>query len=154
MISFGEGLQVITDALGEKLGDQVRLKHTAKGVRYESSGWQIDFQEDVAESGTNHSSVLLALPAFRLPELGILCNGKRTDLDLLGNIEHPPVTSVVLGFRREDVAHPLDGFGVLIPELEKFNSLGTIFSSSLFPSRAPRGHVTLTSYIGGTRAPD
>ena len=153
-ISFIGGLQVITDALGEKLGDQVRLKHTAKGVRYENSGWQIDFQEDVFESGTNHSSVLLALPAFRLAELGILCNGKRTNLDLLGNIEYPPITSVVLGFRREDVTHPLDGFGVLIPEIEKFNSLGTIFSSSLFPSRAPRGHVTLTSYIGGTRAPD
>ena len=153
-ISFDEGLQVLTDALRGKLSDQVNLKHIVKGVRCKNSGWQIDFQNDVAESATNHSSVLLALPAFHLAQMGILCNGKRTDLDLLGHIEHPPVTSVVLGFRREDVTHPLDGFGVLIPEIEKFNSLGTIFSSSLFPSRAPRGHVTLTSYIGGTRAPD
>jgi oxygen-dependent protoporphyrinogen oxidase len=64
------------------------------------------------------------------------------------------VSSVVLGFRREDVAHPLDGFGVLIPEVEKFSILGTIFSSSLFPNRAPAGHVTLTCYLGGARNPD
>jgi len=52
------------------------------------------------------------------------------------------------------VAHPLDGFGMLVPEIEGFNILGTLFSSSLFPNRAPEGYVTLTSYIGGTRAPD
>jgi oxygen-dependent protoporphyrinogen oxidase len=71
----------------------------------------------------------------------------------LSEIHYPPVSALVLGFRREDVAHPLDGFGVLIPEIERFNILGTVFSSSLFPKRAPAGHVTLTSYIGGTRAP-
>jgi oxygen-dependent protoporphyrinogen oxidase len=43
---------------------------------------------------------------------------------------------------------------MLIPEVERFHILGTLFSSSLFPNRAPRGHVTLTSYIGGTRAPE
>jgi oxygen-dependent protoporphyrinogen oxidase len=61
---------------------------------------------------------------------------------------------VVLGFRRKDVAHPLDGFGMLIPKAEGFRILGTIFSSSLFPNRAPADCVTLTSYLGGARAPD
>src|SRR5438876_828150 len=57
-------------------------------------------------------------------------------------------------FRREDVAHPCQGFGMLIPKVEGFKILGTIFSSSLFPSRAPAGHLTLTSYIGGERYPE
>jgi oxygen-dependent protoporphyrinogen oxidase len=72
----------------------------------------------------------------------------------LANIHYPPVASVVLGFRRQNVAHPLDGFGMLIPRLEGFRILGSIFSSSLFPNRAPAGHVTLTSYIGGARSPE
>ena len=61
---------------------------------------------------------------------------------------------MVLGFRREDVAHPCEGFGMLIPKIEGFKILGTIFSSSLFPNRAPAGHLTLTSYIGGERYPE
>jgi oxygen-dependent protoporphyrinogen oxidase len=61
---------------------------------------------------------------------------------------------VVLGFRREDVAHPCQGFGLLIPKVEGFKILGTIFSSSLFPNRAPAGHLTLTSYVGGERYPE
>lgn len=72
----------------------------------------------------------------------------------LGDIHYPPVTSLVLGFRRGDVAHLCDGFGMLIPEVERFNLLGTIFSSSLFPGRAPKGHILLSSYLGGARAPE
>jgi len=63
------------------------------------------------------------------------------------------VASVVVSFRREDVAHPLDGFGMLIPEKEGFSILGALFSSSLYPNRAPAGEVTITCYIGGARQP-
>jgi oxygen-dependent protoporphyrinogen oxidase len=76
------------------------------------------------------------------------------DLSPLSEIRYPPVASVVLGFCREDVAHPCEGFGMLIPKLEGFKILGTIFSSSLFPNRAPARHLTLTSYVGGERYPE
>jgi oxygen-dependent protoporphyrinogen oxidase len=49
---------------------------------------------------------------------------------------------------------PLDGFGVLVPEVERRNILGAIFSSSLFSHRAPAGHVTISCYMGGMRAPE
>jgi oxygen-dependent protoporphyrinogen oxidase len=75
------------------------------------------------------------------------------DFSSLGEVYYPPVASVVLGFNRADVAHPLDGFGMLIPEKEGLNILGALFSSSLFPHRAPQGEVTITCYIGGARQP-
>jgi protoporphyrinogen/coproporphyrinogen III oxidase len=60
-----------------------------------------------------------------------------------------------MGFRRGDIAHPLDGFGVLVPGIEGFSILGTLFTSTLFPNRAPdAGHVTLTTYMGGSRQPE
>jgi oxygen-dependent protoporphyrinogen oxidase len=80
--------------------------------------------------------------------------GRKPALQALSEIRHPPVASVVLGFRREDVAHPCAGFGMLIPRVAGCNILGTIFSSALFPNRAPAGHLTLTSYVGGERQPE
>jgi oxygen-dependent protoporphyrinogen oxidase len=59
-----------------------------------------------------------------------------------------------LGFLRKDVLHPLDGFGFLVPEKENLRILGTLFSSTLFPERAPKGHVLLTTFVGGERQPD
>jgi oxygen-dependent protoporphyrinogen oxidase len=80
--------------------------------------------------------------------------GRRPAFQEFSEISYPPVAAVVLGFRREDVAHPACGFGMLIPKIAGFKILGTIFSSALFPNRAPAGHVTLTSYIGGARYPE
>jgi len=52
------------------------------------------------------------------------------------------------------VAHPLDGLGVLTPAKEKRAVLGMLFSSTLFPGRAPEDSVALTAFVGGARHPD
>jgi len=152
-VSFDEGLQVLTDTLRERLGESVRLGTQVKAVRRVPAGWRLEVTHGVDRQTAEHSAVLLAAPPFRWPEVqtGTRNEGRLSELEA---IVYPPVASVVLGFRREDVAHPLDGFGMLIPAAEGFSILGTLFSSSLFPGRAPAGHVTLTSYVGGMRAPE
>ena len=65
-----------------------------------------------------------------------------------------PLTLVYFGVDRSKIHHPLDGFGFLVPEKEKLSILGTLFSSTIFPSRAPDGKVLLTTFIGGERNPD
>jgi oxygen-dependent protoporphyrinogen oxidase len=81
-------------------------------------------------------------------------HGVTRPTETFSEIRYPPVASVVLGFRREDVEHSCQGYGMLIPKIEGFKILGTIFSSALFPNRAPAGHLTLTSYVGGERYPE
>ena len=77
------------------------------------------------------------------------------DLRPLEEVWYPPVRVVALGYRRDAVRHPLDGFGMLVPAVETdFRILGTLFSSTLFPNRAPDGHVLLTTFVGGARHPD
>ena len=148
-VSFDRGLQVLTDTLTEKLGDTVRLGTPVKALNMTGEGIEV-----VTDSGTAvFEEVLLALPAYALAELR-LEGGGECSLEALKEVQYPPVASVVLGYRREDVAHSLSGFGTLNPEVEKVNTLGTLFSSSLFPDRAPEGYVTLTSYVGGTRSPE
>jgi oxygen-dependent protoporphyrinogen oxidase len=149
--SFDEGLQVLPDTLRNLLGEDVRLNTSVKRVRRAGDEW--DLVHSGPEGVTRHSAVLFAGTAFRLAELG-LEGVPGEDFSLFRDIRYPPVASVVLGFRREDVEHPCSGFGMLIPRVEGFKILGTIFSSSLFPNRAPAGHLTLTSYLGGERFPE
>jgi len=151
--SFRDGLQTLINALQHELHRDIWLRSTVKALRKTESGWRVTILQDGFESEHEHDAVLLAAPAFKLAEISVRGGGD-TSLAPLREIAYAPVSSLVLGFRREDVAHPLDGFGVLVPEVERRNILGAIFSSSLFPYRAPAGHVTISCYMGGMRAPE
>ena len=151
--SFDEGLQVLPDTLREQLGQAVRLNSTVTRLTQNPAGWTLDVRERGQPIRVEHSAVIYAGTAFRLADLEVQATVP-LHLSTFAEIRYPPVASVVLGFRREDVAHPCEGFGMLIPKVEGFKILGTIFSSSLFPNRAPAGHLTLTSYVGGERYPE
>lgn len=152
-LSFDEGLQVLPDTLAARLGTAVHLKTPVTALESIPGGWRVHTSPTEQEQASEHSAVLLAAPAYRLADIEVR-SPAGINLAPLGQIHYPPVASVVLGFDRDQVSHPLDGFGMLIPQAEGFRILGTLFSSSLFPYRAPSGQVTLTSYVGGTRAPD
>jgi len=152
-ISFDDGLQVLIDALRERLEEKTWLHSAVTRVAQTPQGWALTVRRAGEEMQREHAAVLFAGTADTLAELQLKTR-RRVDLGPLGRIQYPPVASVVLGFRREAVAHPLDGFGVLVPQVEGCKILGTLFSSSLFPNRAPAGHVTLTTYVGGARSPE
>ncbi len=68
-----------------------------------------------------------------------------------------PYASVVilgLGFKREEILHPLDGFGFLIPQIYNKPLLGCLFSSSLFDDRVPSNFCLLTAFLGGALHPE
>jgi len=152
-VSFDNGLQVLTDTLHAQLGSAVELNTPVIAAQKTPEGWTVTVLANQREEQRKHSSVLLTAPAQKLAGIRIE-DGEAVSLAALGEIEHPAVARIVLGFRREDVAYPLDGFGFLVPEVERLNILGTTFSSSIFANRAPAGHVTLTSFIGGCRNPE
>jgi protoporphyrinogen/coproporphyrinogen III oxidase len=151
--SFDEGLEVLIQTLQRRMAESIRLEQPICELQRTENGWIVVLKGRGQHIPEEHSAVLIAIPAHDLARIKI-AGTKMPDLSSLSEVYYPPVASVVLGFRREDVAHSLDGFGVLVPEAEGMKILGTIFSSSLFRSRAPAGHVTLTSYLGGARAPE
>ncbi len=71
----------------------------------------------------------------------------------LCGVEYAGVAVISLGYRKEDVSHSLKGFGFLVPRSAGLSVLGTVWNSSLFPDRAPEGHVLLTSFVGGATNP-
>ena len=147
--SFDEGLQVLPDTLAAQLGDSLKLNSPVTQLTQTDFGWSVA----TANGETEFGAVIYCGTAHRLAELKIEARSP-VNLSPFSEICYPPVASVVLGFRREDVAHSCQGFGMLIPKIEGFKILGTIFSSALFPNRAPAGQLNLTSYIGGARYPE
>lgn len=152
-LSFDEGLQVLVDELHRQLGPAVLLDTPVTSIRQSPESWEVTAGASDARQIRRFAGMLFTGTSHQLAQTEIIAPGTPS-LAPLSEIVYPPVASVVLGFRRAEVAHPLDGFGVLIPAVEGFRILGTLFSSSLFPNRAPAGYVTLTSYVGGMRQPD
>lgn len=151
-LSFRNGLGSLPAALAERMGDAVKLGSKVEGIRRTSGGWRVESMRNGVRESAEHAAVLLAAPAHALASIEF--QGAPGDsLSWMKDIHYAAVTVLVLGFRRSDVSHPLDGFGVLIPEVESEPILGCIFNSSLFSGRAPDGHVTLTCYLGGSRSP-
>ena len=145
--SFNEGLQVLPDTLAAQL--EVKFNTPVTGLAKVGNTWRLATPNGDIE----HAAVIYCGTAYRLAELQITAE-KPVDVSLFSEIHYASVAGVVLGFRREDVTHPCQGFGMLIPRIEGFKILGTIFSSALFPNRAPAGHLLLSSYVGGERYPE
>jgi oxygen-dependent protoporphyrinogen oxidase len=150
ILSFRGGLQELPEALARGLRSEVRLRAPVTQLRSGPKGWTVGAAFQTPEL---YDAVVYAAPSYALDEIDLdLPGGER--LSTLTSIVHPPVAVLALGFRKDQMSHPLDGFGFLTPEIERRRVLGVIFSSSLFPDRAPEGHVMLTAFVGGTRDPD
>ena len=153
MVSFKGGLQALPDALAAKLPPgSVQLDATLETIipgRPHRLIWKQGGQPCTGE----FDLVLLAVPASTLAQLSFGSLAERP-LAILDGIPQPPVSSLFLGYKRGEVGHALDGFGGLVPAIEHRSVLGILFSTSLFPDRAPAGHVGLTVFAGGLRQPE
>jgi oxygen-dependent protoporphyrinogen oxidase len=102
--------------------------------------------DDPNGSTLEADAVCVALPAYAASPL---LRSFAPDLSaLMTGIPYAASATLNLAFRRADVAHPLDGFGFVVPAIEKRSLLGCTFSSTKFPGRAPEGRVLLRAFIG------
>jgi len=159
LFSYTSGMQALPDAIGKKLADRIRLGfnvETITRVSENGTGSKQSFFAAGRENGKQFSlsadAVILAVPSHRA---AAMIDGLDSALaNSLKNIYYPPVAEVYLGYANGAIRRPLDGFGFLVPEKEHRKILGTIWSSVLFPERAPGGHSALTTFVGGSRQPD
>jgi protoporphyrinogen/coproporphyrinogen III oxidase len=155
MFSFAAGMQSFPDAIARDLGD--RVQYHAKVVRIEAQGSTGErrqrFRVTTSSGEARESDALVvSVPAFAASGLlGSFADGLAPMLD---KVYYPPVAEVFLGFRNDMCSRALDGFGYLIPAVEKRMILGTIWSSVIFADRAPAGHFALTTFVGGSRQPE
>lgn len=152
LVSFPEGLSTLTNRIREELEGfpNVRVVTGSKVEKIDQNNhlWRAVDQKEQVFTAQN---LILTTPAG---VSGSLMADTDTGLQSeLESITYPPLAAVVLGYPEQAVKHPLDGFGMLIPSQEKRQTLGALFSSTLFPDRTPDGHVLFTCFIGGRRNP-
>lgn len=138
IISFLDGLQTLPNRISERLGDRIRFNTPLVSLEQNGRQWIANDQA--------FDEVILTAPPHRWPSSRLF--------ERIPPLTYAPVVSLSLGFRMEDVRHPIDGFGMLIPEKERRHLLGVLFPSAIFPGRAPEGHHLLTCFIGGSRQPE
>ena len=120
-----------------QLNSQVeKLNRSGQRWQLSISGQQIDFD-----------AVIIATHAGRAAPIV-----ESTSAELSGDlasIVHAGAAVVVLGFRRSQVEHPLNGFGFVVPLVEQRNILACSFSSVKFDGRAPDDSVLMRVFVGG-----
>jgi oxygen-dependent protoporphyrinogen oxidase len=67
----------------------------------------------------------------------------------LGRIESAGCAVVSLAYRREQVRHKMDGFGFVVPLVERSPILSGSFASRKFPDRSPEDSVLVRVFLGG-----
>jgi protoporphyrinogen/coproporphyrinogen III oxidase len=154
--TFREGNQMLIHALAANLGSYLRCGVTAQRIRLTmpSSGtptFEITVTANGPEEVLTTNCLIIATPAQQAATL-------LRDVDLqfgsaLSAIAYAPVAVVSLGYPKSGIHHSLEGFGFLVPRSSGLRILGTVWNSSLFPNRAPDGHVLLTSFVGGATDP-
>jgi len=179
--SFREGLSTLPNAISTELGQpvdgspaapdsRVRLRwRLTKLEREPSELFVATFDTPEGEQTVRARSVVSTAPAHALrdvltpvmPEAACLFDKVREDIERVG-IYHPPVAAVTVAYPKSsfrDVEldngfgslRDLPGFGSLNPRTEGVRTLGTLWSSSLFPGRCPPDYNLLLNYIGGSR---
>jgi oxygen-dependent protoporphyrinogen oxidase len=149
MWSFREGLRLLVETLCARLRRPPQTGIRVRRVRRENSGWRVE----AADVGCRPAdAVVLTCPPYAQADLL-----REQDADMareIGAIACNRIAVVGLGYRAGDVPHSLDGFGYLSRQRERRDVLGVQWCSSIFPDRAPPGHVLLRALCGGWNRSD
>ncbi len=146
MTSFATGMQRLPEKLTEQLspGKNLLLNTEVVTIEKKESSWRIT-------SSKGHfaaTNLVVALPVN--PALQLL---KLIDPELpQGAIPQARIATIVFGFNQGETLPP--GFGYLTPECENRFTLGSLFSSNMFPGRAPKNHIVFETLVGGRRHPE
>jgi oxygen-dependent protoporphyrinogen oxidase len=147
MGSFEGGLQTLTDALADALGSDLRTGIRVRGLARAGGRWKAS--HDGGSETSDH--VLLTVPAWTAAQLlAPLDASLGATLDA---IRYVPVTVVHFGWAPALAPQP-EGFGVLVPPIERRRVLGVLFISSAYPFRARPGSTLLTTLVGGAHSPE
>lgn len=141
--SFRDGMQTLTDRLAQ--GARMRF---AEAERIERCGgnWRVHCGREYFDA----DNVVVACPAHAAARFL-----EEVSPALAGDLAAIPYSSAILAtlvFKRAEIAHPLHGFGFLVPGRERRTIAAATWVSTKFPSRIPPDIVALRAFIVAANA--
>jgi oxygen-dependent protoporphyrinogen oxidase len=148
-----KGMEDLVQRLGQRLPrDAVWLGVRVQSLsRAQNGQWRLRVIEGDSPREATFDGVIVAAPAYVAAELVRTVDG--TLAEQLAAIPYAGAAIAIVAFRREQIAHPLNGFGCVAPLVENRNLLSVSFSSVKFPGRAPEGNVLFRVFVGGACQP-
>ncbi|EFJ43713.1 hypothetical protein VOLCADRAFT_83109 [Volvox carteri f. nagariensis] len=152
--SFRLGLKMLPEAIERRIKDQVRVNWKLVSLTRDGDRYSLVYDTPEGRVQCYSRAVALTAPSYVVADL--IKAEVPAAAEALSSFDYPPVGAVTLSYPlsairddRKDAQGNVPGFGQLHPRSQGVTTLGTIYSSSLFPGRAPPGHMLLLNYIGG-----
>ena len=142
IISFKGGTQTLSQHLADKVS-YLHLNTPVEAIRKSNGLFHVVAGDKILEAET----IVSTLPAYTTAEL--LSQFEDINHHPLNKVNYVPVWVVHLSLKKEAVPFDFNGFGALYPPKEGLQSMGTIWNSSVFPTKAPEGQVLTTTLAGG-----
>ncbi|HEY3579978.1 MAG TPA: protoporphyrinogen oxidase [Pyrinomonadaceae bacterium] len=148
-LSFDRGMEVLVQALEQRLTQvEIRKETRVQSLSRTAASWTIHLSSGETLAA---DALCLAVPASLAAEL--LSNVNQTLATQLDQIKYASTATINLAYHRAAIQHPLDGFGFVVPFVEKRSLIACSFSSVKFANRAPNDHVLLRAFVGGALQP-
>jgi len=151
-LTFDRGMQILVDRVAAQLPSaavQLNTRVVSLSRSPDSEGW---ITRDSSGNNQSFDAVCVTLTA---PVAAKLVNEASDKLaHELSSIPHASTATINLAYNRDDIPHRLDGFGFVVPFIEKRSLLACTFSSVKFAGRAPQGKVLLRAFVGGALQPE
>lgn len=146
-MSFKSGMQTLTDALVKKIPSAwLKSDCAVSGIHFDSAKqkWVV-----VQEDGVGEAYDTLVLAGSARASARLVASFNPILAARFNEIQYHSVATLNFGFKRSQIKHPLDGFGFVVPRVEKKSLIACSFSSVKFSARAPQDHVLIRAFVGG-----
>ena len=141
------GLMELVDTLVGKLTGNLITGQGVTHIDFQAGGpmpYQVQLDNGQILNATH---VIMATPAYAAANL---LEPYSPDLAAkLRSIRYISTATVSLAFNRDEIDHPLDGFGFVVPKSEDCRLMACTWVSTKFNHRAPDDRVLLRVFVGG-----
>jgi oxygen-dependent protoporphyrinogen oxidase len=142
--SFRDGLQVLVDALRDRLGGSVVTGVGVRHVERTETGWLVR-----GDGQDNWPADAVVLTAHAHEQAAMVADLDPALAEEMRSIPYNRIAVVAVGYRETEVPRRFDGFGYIAPQNTRRDVLGVQWCSSIYPDRAPAGMVLWRALCGG-----